>query len=207
MKLLLIRHGESVGNEERRVQGQSDFPLTDRGRAQAQALARRLRREQWVLSTIYASDLSRAAETAQILAAALDATVVLDARLREIDAGVLNGIVWREIEFLYPELWHDLNHSSEWVPIPGEEGAEALRARLAAALDNICARHQDGEGVALVSHGASLGMLLAHLLGLDIHRPSPFHFGNASLSIVEFRRRGLVLSCLNDTCHLEGDLL
>jgi broad specificity phosphatase PhoE len=73
-------------------------------------------------------------------------------------------------------------------------------------LVDIQARHGDGDTVAVVGHGGSLGMLLAHLLGMDTRRPFPFRFGNASLSIVEAGGRRLRLALLNDTCHLDGDL-
>ncbi len=149
--------------------------------------------------------LSRAAETADILTTYLPAPVVLDVRLREYDLGVLNGLVWHEIELLYPDLWHGLHHSREWVQIPGEEGSEAFHSRVAAALEGIRARHAGEEVVAVVAHGGSLGMILAHLLGMDTHRPLPFRFDNASLSVVEFGPRGPRLSLLNDICHLDSD--
>jgi broad specificity phosphatase PhoE len=206
VKLLLIRHGESIANTEGRLQGQMDSPLSDQGRAQASALFRRLLREGWALSAIYASDLSRAAETAEILAAGLGVPVFRDARLREYDAGVLNGIIWREIEFLYPELWHAFHHSSEWVPIPESEGNAAFHERLVAALADIRAGHEEDQVVAIVSHGGILDMILSHLLGIDTRRPTPFRFGNAALSVVELRARGPLLLRHNDTCHLDGDL-
>jgi broad specificity phosphatase PhoE len=81
MQLLLVRHGQSVANTEDRLQGQMDSPLSGLGRKQARALARRLVREGWSLSAIYTSDLSRAAETAEILGVALAAPVLLDVRL------------------------------------------------------------------------------------------------------------------------------
>lgn len=206
VKLLLVRHGQSIANLEGRLQGQFDSPLTDLGREQARALGRRLQREEWAISAIYASDLSRAAETAEILAAILDAPSVLDERLREYDVGVLNGIVWKEIEFLYPDIWHGLHHSTEWVPIPEEEGNDAFHARLVAWLADMQARHGEEESVAVVSHGGSLGWLLAHLLGIDTSRPTPFRFGNASLSVLGLTAQGPCLYVMNDTCHLDGNL-
>ncbi|MFN2227842.1 MAG: histidine phosphatase family protein [Anaerolineae bacterium] len=202
MKLLLIRHGESVANAEGRLQGQFDSPLSDEGRAQARALARRLGREEWQVAAVYASDLSRAAETAAILGRELGLPVTLDPRLREYDAGVLNGLTWPEIEARHPELWHELQHSGEWVPIPGEEGNDVFHARVAEALAAVQGAHGDGETVVLVSHGGTFSMLLLHLLGLERGRASPFSFGNTSLSIVEFRARGPVIRRLNDMCHL-----
>lgn len=206
IKMLLIRHGQSLANAQGRLQGQLDSPLTDLGRAQARSLARRLLRQDWSASAIYTSDLLRAAETAEILSAGLSAPVVRDARLREYDVGVLTGLVWHEIEAQYPEIWHGLQHSSTWTPIPREEGNGPFYARLVSALTDIRAGHRDGDVVAVVSHGGSLGMLLAHLLGMEPRRPTPFRFGNTSLSVVEFRPRGVLLSLLNDTCHLEDGL-
>lgn len=204
MRLLLIRHGQSIANAEARIQGQFDSPLNEQGRQQARALARRLRQEKWPVTAIYASDLSRAAETVRIVAAELELPVTLDPRLREYDAGVLNGLTWAEVEARYPDLWQEFQRGGKWVSIPGEEGNEAFRARLAAALEAIQTRHE-GEGtVAVVSHGASLGMILLYLLGLERNLSSPFAFGNASLSIVDFRARGPVISRLNDTCHLQA---
>jgi broad specificity phosphatase PhoE len=133
MRLLLIRHAESIANAEGRLQGQFDSPLSDEGREQARTLARRLRRAKWQVAAIYASDLSRAAETAEIVGRALGLPVTLDPRLREYDAGVLNGLTWDEIQARYPALWHELQHSREWVPIPEEEGNEAFHARIAAS--------------------------------------------------------------------------
>ncbi len=204
MRLLLIRHAQSIANAEARIQGQFDSPLSEQGRREAQLLARRLHREEWAIAAIYASDLSRAAETAHILGAELGLPVTLDLRLREYDAGVLNGLTWAEVEARYPDLWQEFQRGGKWVSIPGEEGNEAFRARLAAALEAIQTRHE-GEGtVAVVSHGASLGMILLYLLGLERNLSSPFAFGNASLSIVDFRGRGPVISRLNDTCHLQA---
>jgi broad specificity phosphatase PhoE len=206
MKLLLIRHGQSVANTEGRLQGQFDSPLTELGRDQARALARRLVREDWSLSAIYASDLSRAAETAEILAATQRVPLAFDKRLREYDVGVLTGIIWAEIESLHPDIWQALHQGRGWGHIPGEEGTEAFRTRLATMLSDIQSGHDGGENVALVSHGGSLGMLLIHLLGMDARRPSPFRFGNVSLSVVELGERGPLIICLNDMCHLDGDL-
>ncbi len=145
MKLLLIRHGESVGNAEGRMQGQFDSPLSDRGRDQARALFARLQGEGWKPSVIYASDLCRAAETASILAAGLDAPVTLDARLREYDIGVLSGVIWREVESLHPELWRRLQQRDESSSIPGEEGLAAFHGRLSSMAADILAAHQQDE--------------------------------------------------------------
>ena len=206
MNLLLIRHAQSVGNALGYIQGRAEYPLSDLGREQARALSARLQGEDWPLAAIYSSDQSRAAETAQILADPLGIKVTTDERLREYDFGEMNGIAWRDLEARYPEVWLALHEERVWLPIPGEEGHQAFHDRLAMSLAGITGRHR-GKTVAVVSHGGSLGMILAHLLGLPARRPQPFRFDNASLSRVEVRRWGPVLALLNDTSHLDEHLI
>ena len=206
LKLLLIRHGQSVANSEGRLQGLLDSPLTDRGREQARMLARRLAGEGWSLSAIHASDLRRAAETAEILGSALQAPLFLDERLREYDVGVLTGLNEGEIKDLYPEIWHTLRHSAEWPAIPGEEGSHAFHRRTVSVVDDIRANHDQEGAVAVVSHGRTLSMILAQLLGIDHDRRMVFRFGNTSLSVVEFSPDRVMLASLNDLCHLEPGL-
>jgi len=206
MKLLFIRHGESVANTEGRLQGQMDSPLTDRGREQAHALARRLVRERWPVDSIHSSDLCRAADTAGILGAALGAPVFLDDRLREYDVGVLTGLTRADIEQQYPELWRMSRQSPVWPTVPGEEGDEAFSQRVASVLNHIRSTCEQEQIVAVVSHGRTLGMMLMYLLGIELGRRTPFRFGNASLSVVEVRPHENVLASLNDLCHLNDGL-
>ena len=187
MKLLLIRHGESVANTEGRLQGQMDSPLTDRGREQAHALACRLVRERWPVSSIHSSDLRRAAETGEILGVALGAPVFLDERLREQGVGVLTGLTRAEIEHQYPELWRMSRESRVWPEVPGEEGDDALHERVVSVLDHIRNTCDQEQVVAVVSHGRAMAMMLMHMLGIDPGRRTPFRFGNASLSVLEVR--------------------
>lgn len=207
MRLLCIRHGQSVANTEGRLQGQLDSPLTDLGREQAHALARRLVREGWSLSAIHTSDLRRAADTAQILGEALRAPVFPDERLREHDVGILTGLTLAQIEQQHPEIMVALRHAPVLPAIPGEESNHAFQQRVVSVLDQIRASHTQEETVAVVSHGRTLGMILAHLLGLDPDGRMPFRFGNASLSVVEVYPHRNLLASLNDLCHLDDGLL
>ena len=206
MKLLCIRHGQSVANTEGRLQGQMDSPLTDLGREQARALARRLVREDWSLSAIHTSDLSRAAETAQILGEVLRAPVFPDERLREHDVGILTGLTLAQIEQQYPEITCALHHDPLWPVIPGEEGKETFLERVVSMLDQLCSSYGQEQAVAVVSHGRTLGMMLVHLLGLDPDQRIPFRFGNTSLSLVEVYPHRSLLASLNDLCHLDDGL-
>ena len=160
----------------------------------------------WPVFSIYSSDLCRAADTAGILGAALEAPVFLDERLREYDIGVLTGLTLADIEQQYPELWRMSRQSPIWPTVPGEEGNEAFGQRIASVLDDIRSTHEDERVVAVVSHGRTLGTMLMHLLGIDLGRQTLFRFGNASLTVVEMRSHGNVLACLNDMSHLNNDL-
>lgn len=202
MKLLLIRHGQSQGNAEHRIQGWLDLPLTDLGRDQMRALARRLQGDGWGVSALYASDLSRAAESGEILAAALDVSLSLDVRLREYHVGEFTGLTWQEVEERFPDLAAQWQRASRRPPIPGEEGDQAFRARLAEAFEEIVAVHHPQETVAVVAHGGTFNAYLKHLLGLDLDIRGPFAFANAALSVVQLEEWGPRITLLNDTSHL-----
>ena len=110
-ELLLVRHGETDWNRDRRFQGHADPPLNETGREQANALAEELAGEE--IELVYTSDLQRARETAQIVGARLGAGVVPLPALREIDVGEWQGLTWPEIEQRFPEgarLWHEQGH-------------------------------------------------------------------------------------------------
>ena len=100
-EFLLVRHGETNWNRDRRFQGHADPGLNRTGREQARALADELAGEPIV--AIYASDLARARETAEIIGERVAAPVVLDRELREIDVGEWQGLTWPEVEERYPE--------------------------------------------------------------------------------------------------------
>ena len=97
-----LRHGESVGNLEGRFQGQADFPLTDRGRLQAQALAKRWQSEGATFDRAVASPLLRAKETAEIVCSSLDIPLEFDPDWREVNNGLMAGLTQEEGDKQYP---------------------------------------------------------------------------------------------------------
>jgi len=141
--LLLVRHGETDWNAERRWQGHADVPLNARGREQARVLAERLATDGRV-DAVYSSDLSRARDTAEIVARRFGITVVADPDLREIDVGSREG---RTGETDGP--WDG-------------EPQEAHAARVLGAVRRIAERHP-GERVLVVTHGGSLRRVREHL--------------------------------------------
>jgi len=211
VKLLLIRHGQSRGNHEGRLQGRKEFPLTNLGTRQAEALASRLAGTE--VAAVYASPIRRALETALPISRRAGLEVILDERVQEYDFGeALSGLTWREIRERKPEMVEALlNNDSEFPRYPGEEGRGAFRERVCTALAEIAGRHQDAEAVAVVTHAGPIVVYVMETLGRKYSRPVPFLIENASITTIEINRSpanplmpDAVVTGLNDTCHLNG---
>ncbi len=201
MRLFLIRHGQSAGNAAGRVQGLDDQPLTKVGREQALDLAYRLESEQ-NLCALYASPLLRARQTAEIICRHLGLDLSLDDRLKEYDCGAVTGMSFEEVCASYPEIAAAWQRSLWRVPIPGEEGIELFQQRVLSAMQDILDRHADGDAIAIVAHGGTLGAYLGGLLGMDYRKRQPWVFDNACLSILVLGGVRARIALLNDTCHL-----
>jgi 2,3-bisphosphoglycerate-dependent phosphoglycerate mutase len=162
--LILVRHGETDWNRDGRWQGQADAPLNERGREQARALAEQLAGEP--VDAVYSSDLSRARETAEIIAARLDREPVeVDPRLREVNVGGWSGLTMAEIEARYPAevaLWRTGDPAHAFA---GGETYAAMGERVVDALAEIASRHPD-DNVVVVLHGGSIRGALAHAAGI-----------------------------------------
>ena len=161
--VLLVRHGETDWNRARRIQGQSDPPLNERGREQARALAERLAGTQ--LDAVYASDLGRARETAEILAARLELPVVVDPQLRELDFGSWEGYTVEELNAREPDAVARWLATGEAAWERGESHAE-LADRVHSAVRKLAEIHAGGQ-ILLVAHGGPVRALLMEADGLD----------------------------------------
>lgn len=200
MRLLLIRHAESVGNAEARLQGRGDFPLSEKGLAQAALLAGRLQRSP--PDALYASPLSRAHRTAAIVAEATGLPIQPLPDVMEYDFGQVSGLTWAEIRERHPELIAvQRQRTAEYPAWPGEEGREVFRERVCSALWALEERHRD-ETVAVVTHGGPILVFCLSVLELPYRRPLPFACDNASITTVETNGGHGTLLCVNDTCHL-----
>ena len=126
--MILIRHGETTWNRAGRLQGQTDSPLSDLGRSQAEATAKLLSGE--TIDTILSSDLGRTRDTAAAIAQATGAQVLFDARLRERSYGELEGHTWAEVEHKFPEAWRRMNaREPDFAPSQGGKPAGVFRSR------------------------------------------------------------------------------
>jgi alpha-ribazole phosphatase/probable phosphoglycerate mutase len=153
--ILLVRHGETDWNVDRRVQGHSDTPLNDTGRAQASALGRELAEEE--IDAVYSSDLVRAHETARLVADPRRLAVTAIRDLRERHFGTWEGLTDEEIFTRFPEAREG--------PFGDGETREEMTERVLAALHRIAETHPDSR-VLVVSHGGPLRAVLGHC-GID----------------------------------------
>lgn len=206
MRLLLIRHAESTGNRQHRLQGRADFPLTKRGRRQAADLAAALSR--LPIGAVSSSPIVRAVHTAEAIAGPLGLEVEVQPALQEYDFGELSGLTWPEIRERHPQLIEQLlGDSAEFPHYPGEEGRQAFRERVCEALWAIADRHAGEQAVAVVTHAGPIAVFLFDILQRGYQRPIPFTLDNASVTTVEIAEPQpfwprAVLVGLNDTCHL-----
>ncbi len=166
-ELVLIRHGQTNWNVEGRYQGQADVPLNSQGLQQARKLAAALAKEK--IDAIYSSDLIRARQTAEAIQQATGAPLFLEPRLREINQGQWEGMLFSEIKARDPERHARRKADPLNIAPPGGETVSQVRQRVLAAVRDILQRHPD-QRVALVSHGLALAILIVQARRLPIER-------------------------------------
>lgn len=158
MQLICVRHGRTAWNAVRRFQGQTDIPLDDEGRAQAQALAAYLGRERFDIAL--ASDLSRALETARGIGALAGITIEPEPRLREMQFGAWEGLTWDEIVARTPSLAYEYEKSPRYYVPEHGESFDDLCARVQPVLGEITARLGPAGRALIVSHAGVMHALL-----------------------------------------------
>ena len=200
---VFLRHGESIGNAQARWQGQSDYPLTEKGRAQAQALAERWKAEGAKFDLIIASPLGRAKETAEIIAPAVGAPVEFDPILLERHIGEMEGLTAEEVR-KRPQP----PYITPYDAIGGAgEGDWALFLRAGQALHSLLRR--PAGSYLIVSHGGLLNQLMNAIIGIAPHvDPSGvrFRFENTAFARVTYfpYQHRWTIDALNDRAHLNS---
>src|SRR5882672_4882551 len=199
-RVFMVRHGATVLSAEDRFAGATDVALSDEGREQTRRLAHRLSQEK--IMAVYASPLGRTVETATILATPHKLEVQTRDGFREINHGRWEQMTRREVEEKFPEeaaAWE--KDPFTFAPEGGESGL-AVTARALPALIELVRKHS-GEQVLVVSHKATIRLLLSSLLGFDPRRyRDNLDQSPAALNIIDFKdpvRARLTL--FNDTSH------
>lgn len=190
MKIGLIRHGVTDWNMIGKIQGQSDIPLNDNGRGQARALGERLRGEPLIWDYVISSGLSRAEETASIIASILSIPLLEpDARLLERSFGQVEGLSAEEREKNWGKEWDLLD--------VGQEKKEAIQTRGLAFMEDIGIKYPD-KNILVVSHGAFLAVLYTAMFNDRCTE----RIGNLSLTILEKKEMEWTPLLYNCTRHL-----
>jgi broad specificity phosphatase PhoE len=197
-ELWLIRHAQTLWNAEKRIQGQSDTPLSPMGIAQAELLRNRLRGV--AFDQIYSSDTERAHHTARLVFGGRE--ILLEPRLREMSYGTLEGktrteLVGEERE-AFLKYWHDPFETRT----PGGESWRDLDRRVVTWLKTL---PKEGR-VAALSHGGTIRSALFYVTGTPKKRAWDARFGNTGITRLRLGERPILLS-QNDTAHLEGSAL
>jgi probable phosphoglycerate mutase len=181
--IILIRHGETAWNAERRLQGHLDIPLNAEGERQAELLAGALASE--AIDLIVSSDLARARQTAQAVAGPRGLDLQQDPALRERAYGGFEGLLYSEIEARFPAAFAAWQAREVDVPLPeGKHIGESFRAFYARATGAILAwgAAHPGKTLALVAHGGVLECAYRLALGLSLETPRDFTVFNASIN-------------------------
>ncbi len=203
-KFFLVRHGESVWNSERRIQGNQDPGLSARGRRQTELLVAHLKAHVTpAVAAIYASPLRRAAETADQIAGAYGLPVVPESGLREMSLGRWEGKTVAEIQEAFPGRYEKWLEDPLAFPAPDGEELGSFERRVLGTLERMQAAHP-GADLIVVSHGGVIRALLCFALGLDIRHLFRLKQDNTAVSQIELDGRVRRVLLLNDTCHLAG---
>ena len=202
-EIIIIRHGETEWNKTGRFQGHSDVPLSAEGRAQAAALGKNLVVDH--VDAIYASDLTRAMETAAPLAQRFGLEVISDPLLRELNFGSWEGRNFNDVNAENPDAMKTFYNDPERVNIPDIEPFPEFQRRVAGRVREIVAQER-GKRIVIVSHGASIRILFADILSMPIR--SIWHVSqlNTAVNKVRFEDDGFaVVTLMNDTSHLRAE--
>lgn len=200
--IYLIRHGETFWNREERVQGHIDIGLNERGQWQAEQLGQYMSNRR--LDAVISSDLIRAADTAQAVAKAHKLEVQLDAKIRERNYGVMQGMLYADLKDKFPrhfEAW--MAREIDYVPDEGESLQQFYERVKMAAL--AWAKQYEGLHIALVAHGGVLDCLHRVATGLALNAPRNFEILNASLNTLGYQNGQLSITQWGDVSFLQSD--
>jgi len=200
LKLILVRHGETYWNEERRVQGGgSDIELSETGIKKANAVALFLREEN--IAAIISSPLKRAVVTAEAIAKHHQLPVEIDDRLRELGVGEMEGLAVSSLGGTFTQVLMQWWREGGAERLPGGESLVELQERCWVAIEPLLVSYKDGK-VVVVSHYFVTLAIIFKALDLPLNYLAKFKIDPGGLSILEFEDYGTRLVTFNDTSYL-----
>ena len=201
LKVILVRHGQTGWNQERRIQGgNADTKINTEGERQCSCLALKLQTEK--VAAVYSSPMSRALYTAEAVAKCHNLPVTTDPDLREINCGTMEGVPIGDIGHRLQTLVQGGNEDELLFKQCGGESLEQLKDRAWGSIQRIAKTHTDGT-VVVVSHYFTIAVILCTVLGLPPTQLGRFRLGETSVSNIMFDEKyGPFLALFNDRCHL-----
>lgn len=202
-EIVLIRHGETAWNAEGRIQGHLDIPLNETGVAQAAAVGARLGGGRF--DSICSSDLGRALQTAQPVARFTALAVARDARLRERNLGVLQGLTGEEAMAAHPQAWAAFKARRPDEALEGGESLSVFTRRVVGIFSELAALHAGGR-VIVVTHGGVLDAIYRHATAMALDTPRDFPIYNASVNVIRRSGGRWEIGSWGDVSHLPKEL-
>jgi len=198
-EIILIRHGETEWNSQKRMQGHSNSDLSLVGQAQIQALGQWMKNVPFDL--IYSSDSLRAKQTAEAITQFSGHELQFDQRLREKNLGVFEGLTSEEARERHPEVFRLFKTAGSKYVIDEGESTQQLQDRALEIVNEIRIKHPE-ERVLLVTHGGFIRVVMKHSLGLSLETPTRFLIRNTGVFRLEWEDKWLV-SQMGGVSHLE----
>lgn len=202
-RFCLVRHGETDWNAERRLQGHTDIDLNARGFAQAEQMARAIKRINLAFDVLFTSDLQRAAKTAKAIEQLFSTSAITNAGLRERHLGALQGLTTDEAPQLEPDLWRSHLSRNVTEELRGGESIQQFADRINTALEKIRKQYL-GKTVLLVSHGGALDMMYRIASNQPLDAEKAVAVPNASLNWISHDGQSWKVDGWADTSHLEN---
>lgn len=200
MKIILVRHGETIWNRENRVQGLSDIELTERGKKQAEQLAQSLKDE--TIDVIVSSPLKRAYQTARAIQQFHDVNIEVDRDLLELDQGDFEGLTFRELREDHASFLEQWAIDPSSIDIPNGESLAGLQDRAWRVVERLLRKNKNA---VIVSHNFTITTIVCRILDLRLSKMREACVDVASKTLVEIEGDAITICCFNDTSHLEED--
>jgi probable phosphoglycerate mutase len=198
-EIILIRHGETEWNSQKRMQGHSNSNLSEVGRGQIQALGELMKNVSF--DHIYSSDSLRTSQTAEAITQYSGHTLQFDQRIREKNLGVFEGLTSTEAKERHPEIYRLFKTAGANYVIDEGESTQQLLERALEFIEEIRLRHPQ-ERVVMVTHGGVVRVLMKHALGLSIDAPTRFIIKNTGIFGLIWNENWLVTQ-MGGVYHLE----
>ena len=180
MQIVLVRHGATDWNLQGRCQGATDRELSAVGIRQAEQIATLLRAED--IEAVYASDLRRARQTAELISQPHNLPVMIEENIRELNHGALEGLTFNEIKENYSEFLVRWRSVPAEIQVPGGERLADVAERAWDGLNRIAERHRDAQSIVVVSHNFPILGIVCRVTGTHLNNYRTFHLDPCSVT-------------------------